>query len=251
MPNKTILLVEDDQAITDLLREHAAALGYKLDHAATGVHGLEKALAARYDLVILDLNLPGLGGLEILRAIRKRDEGCQVIVLTAKGSELDRVVGLELGADDYIIKPFSLAELTARIKARLREAEVTEGHRPVREAPRPSVAVHSSDAVIRFGDLEVHLDRRVVTRGGAPLDLTTLEYDLVAFMASRPGVAFSRDDLMQAVWGYSIEDYESNVNSTINRIRRKVEPDPQKPRYLLTVRGLGYKWCDLPAHDGE
>lgn len=235
MNSKKVLLVEDDQGISDLLRTQIDLLGYEMEHAATGPEGLSLALANRYDLVVLDLNLPGLGGLEILREIRARDQAAQVIMLTARGSELDRVVGLELGADDYIVKPFSLPELTARIRSRLRQ---------VRATGQGSGSPHAPSEAIRFGELMLDPLRRTLTISGTPVDLTTLELDLILFLASRPGVPFSRNDLMEAVWGYEQESYESNVNSTINRIRRKIELDPQDPKYLHTVRGLGYKWCE-------
>ena len=234
MPQRSILVIEDDVDIFDLLRPSIEELGYTAQLAQTGTEGLALATSSPYALVILDLSLPGVGGLEILREIRKCYPTAQVLILSAHGSELDRVLGLELGADDYVVKPFSAAELRARIRTRLRSNVV-----PV----RPTDA-NQADELLTFDELEINLTRRLITSCGQPVELTALEFDLVAYLALKPGVPVTRDDILEAVWGVNLASYETNVNSAINRLRKKLEPDPREPRYLLTVWGVGYKWVD-------
>ena len=236
MSQRSILVIEDDSDIFDLIRPSIEELGYIPELARTGTEGLALATAAQYALVILDLSLPGVGGLEILREIRKRFPSAQVLILSAHGSELDRVLGLELGADDYVVKPFSAAELRARIRTRLRSNSV----------PAVASVAGSSepDERLIFGELEINLTRRTILSRGELVDLTALEFDLVAYLALKPGVPVSRDNILEDVWGVQLASYESNVNSAINRLRRKLEPDPREPRYLLTVWGVGYKWVD-------
>ncbi len=240
MKKGRILLVEDEKAIYEILRTQIEQLGYDLDYASDGSEGLALAVASDYSLVILDRNLPGIGGLEILREIRKVSATRQVLLLTSMGAELDRVLGLELGADDYVVKPFSLPELVSRIRARLRSSEASPG-------PAPQSVSSSSEAVLRFGEIDIDAVRRQVKKSGTILDLTALEFDLIAFLAKNAGIPFDRKTLLDAVWGYTIPEYEANVNVTINRVRRKIETDPQQPQYLLTVRGVGYKWCEPDA----
>lgn len=238
MAKGQILLIEDDPEIYQIVKAQIELLGYELDYAPTGTEGLEKALAKPYSLTIIDRTLPGLGGLEILREIRKTSESRQVLLLTSLGSEIDKVLGLELGADDYVLKPFSLPELVARIRARLRTAESQQA------APAAATIKPQDNVPLRFGDLSIDLVRRHLAIRGVSVELTALEFDLVAFLAQQAGVPFDRSALLEAVWGCNIPEYEANVNVTMNRVRRKIETDPQQPKYLLTVRGVGYKWCD-------
>lgn len=233
MSQRSILVIEDDVDIFDLLRPSIEELGYTAQLARTGTEGLALATSTSYALVILDLSLPGVGGLEILREIRKCFPSAQVLILSAHGSELDRVLGLELGADDYVVKPFSAAELRARIRTRLR----SNIH------PAPSVG-SQPDEVLTFDELEINLTRRSISLRGEAVELTALEFDLVAYLAVKPGVPVTRDEILEDVWGVKLTSYETNVNSAINRLRRKLEPDPREPRYLLTVWGVGYKWVD-------
>jgi DNA-binding response OmpR family regulator len=180
--------------------------------------------------------MPGLDGLEVCKALRARGRATPILMLTAKSTELDRVLGLELGADDYLTKPFSMAELLARVKALLRRAELL---RAAQGAPLQQPA-------LRNGELEILPGRREVRVAGRPLDFTALEFDLLLHFASHPGHVFSRAQLLDAVWGYSHEGYEHTVTTHINRLRAKLEQDPMQPRFILTVRGAGYKMRDAP-----
>ena len=214
--------------------------GYGVTAVADGRAALASQIEQASDLLILDLMMPGLDGLEVCKALRAKGRAAPILMLTAKSTELDRVLGLELGADDYLTKPFSMAELLAREKALLRRAELL---RAAAAAPAPTRAV-------RNGELEILPVRREVRingpDGGRTIEFTALEFDLLLHFASHPGRVFSRAQLLDAVWGYSHEGYEHTVTTHINRLRAKVEQDPMSPRFILTVRGAGYKMRDAP-----
>lgn len=229
---KHILIIEDNLDLAKLLEMHLADLGYRSTLAFDGINGLQTANAGQYDLVILDIMLPGLDGLEVCKRIRARTAYTPILMLTAKSSELDRVLGLELGADDYVTKPFSIKELLARIKAILRRAENLGG-----EKQPPADVVRIDKLLIDTQKRQVHVDDRLV-------ELTAKEFDLLYHFARHPGRVFSRTQLLDQVWGYGHDGYEHTVNSHINRLRAKIEIDPANPRFVLTVWGVGYKFND-------
>lgn len=199
-----------------------------------GTAGLTKADSNNYDLVILDLMLPGLDGIEICQRLRRKSSYVPILMLTAKSSEMDRVVGLEVGADDYVTKPFSIRELLARVKAIFRRVdELTDG------------AKEELSAVIRTGDLVIDPIKRSAHIADRTVDLTAKEFDLLLHFARNPGKVYTRSQLLDIVWGYGHEGYEHTVNSHINRLRSKIEKDPAHPVYVLTVWGVGYKFIDI------
>ncbi len=227
-----ILIIEDNLDLAKLLEMHLADLGHRSTLVLDGIKGLQAASETKYDLVILDIMLPGLDGLEICKRIRARDAYTPILMLTSKSSELDRVLGLELGADDYVTKPFSIKELMARIKAILRRAENlgTEKER--------------NEEILKIGGLHIDTQKRLVQIDAKPVELTAKEFDLLYYFARHPGRVFSRTQLLDQVWGYGHDGYEHTVNSHINRLRAKIEADPANPRYVLTVWGVGYKFND-------
>jgi DNA-binding response OmpR family regulator len=231
---RRVLVVEDDREIAELVRLHLVDLGCEVDLANDGAAGLARAQAQAYDLVILDVMLPGLDGLEICKRLRAGAGYLPILMTTSKASELDRVLGLELGADDYLTKPFSVGELVARVKALFRRVDAMAAA----AAKPPPAALHA-------GELSIDLGRRVVTLAGRPVELTAKEFDLLAHFAAHPGRVFNRAQLLDKVWGYSNIGYEHTVNSHINRLRAKIEQDPAKPRYILTVWSVGYKFAEL------
>ncbi|MBE0546731.1 MAG: response regulator transcription factor [Rubrivivax sp.] len=231
-----ILVAEDQADIRDLIVLNLQHAGYAVTAVADGRAALASQLERASDLLVLDLMMPAPDGLEVCKALRARGHATPILMLTAKSTELDRVLGLELGADDYLTKPFSMAELLARVKALLRRAELL---RAAQSAPALQPAV-------RNGELEILPGRREVRVGGRPLDFTALEFDLLLHFASHPGHVYSRAQLLDAVWGYSHEGYEHTVTTHINRLRAKLEQDPMQPRFILTVRGAGYKMRDAP-----
>ncbi|HKJ71466.1 MAG TPA: response regulator transcription factor [Gammaproteobacteria bacterium] len=228
---RRVLVIEDSRDIADLLVLHLGDLGCETTVAGDGETGLVQAGAAAFDLIILDLMLPGMDGLELCRRLRAEDERTPILMLTAKSAEVDRVVGLELGADDYVTKPFSIPELMARVKAIFRRAG-------------PAGAAEGDTEVLRAGELEIDPGKHKVTLQDRPVDLTAKEFDLLLQFARHPGRVYTRAQLLDAVWGYSHEGYEHTVNSHINRLRAKIEPDPKAARYILTVWGVGYKFND-------
>jgi DNA-binding response OmpR family regulator len=230
---RRVLVIEDDRDIAELVRLHLADLGCEVHLADDGAAGLARAQAQAFDLVILDLMLPGLDGLEICKRLRAGADYLPILMTTSKASELDRVLGLELGADDYLTKPFSVGELMARVKALFRRVDAMAA-----SAAKPP------PATLRAGELAIDLDRRVVTLAGRPVELTAKEFDLLAHFAAHPGRVFNRAQLLDKVWGYSNIGYEHTVNSHINRLRAKIEQDPAKPRYILTVWSVGYKFVE-------
>jgi DNA-binding response OmpR family regulator len=238
MPS-TILVAEDQTDIRELLALNLRAAGYEVVTVADGVAALASQNERASDLLVLDLMMPGLDGLEVTKALRARGRSAPILMLTAKSTELDRVLGLELGADDYLTKPFSLAELLARVKALLRRAELLR-------AAQAGSAAGAAQAVVRNGDLEILPARRLVRWRGEAIEFTALEFDLLLHFATHPGLVFSRSQLLDAVWGYSHDGYEHTVTTHINRLRAKVEADPLHPALILTVRGAGYKMRDAP-----
>ena len=221
-----ILIVDDEPKIVRLVADYLENGGFSVVTARTGDEAVMRVRTDAPDLVVLDLGLPGLDGLDVTRAIRRNGE-LPIIMLTARDDETDRIIGLELGADDYVTKPFSPRELVARVRAVLRR------HAGAGEAE-----------VLRVGDLELDVPRMRVTRGGAPVELTATEFSLLAFMARQPGRVFTRSQLLDAIHGVAFESYERAIDAHVKNIRRKLEPDPRAPRYLLTVYGVGYRLAD-------
>ena len=238
MSKRRILVVEDEKDIADLVALHLNDLCEELVMAYDGYDGMRLATTDHWDLIILDLRLPGPDGLEICRAIRRERPYQPVLMLTSKSSELDRVLGLETGADDYLTKPFSVLELVARVRAIFRRIE------NVRQLPQDRKA---ASAIVTAGRLRIDSARREVWLGDRQIDLTAREFDLLAFFARHPGRVFRRAELLDNVWGYGHEGYEHTVNSHINRLRAKIENDPSKPELIVTVWGVGYKFsADKP-----
>ena len=231
---KNVLVIEDDLNIVDLLEIHLKDLNFNLEKCYHGEEGLAKARAGAFDLIILDIMLPGLDGLSICREIRSTGDYVPILILTAKSSELDRVLGLEIGADDYLTKPFSISELMARIKALLRRVEAL--------AQKADKA--QARTIIEHGGLKLDAARHTVSIDGRAVDLTAREFELLHHFASHPGQVFSRAQLLDQVWGYNHDGYEHTVNTHINRLRSKIEADPASPRHILTVWGVGYKFAD-------
>jgi DNA-binding response OmpR family regulator len=235
-PRRRVLVIEDDPDIGRLVTMQLAEIGCETKLVDDGVTGLGEAQAGRYDLVILDLMLPRLDGLEICRRLRHGEHYTPVLMLTAKSSELDRVLGLELGADDYLTKPFSVLELAARVKGVFRRADATAGERLAAAQPQA--------ALIETEGLSIDLHRHEAVVRGASVELTAKEFELLAFFARAPGRVFTRAQLLDQVWGYTHSGYEHTVNSHINRLRNKIEKDPGNPEYIQTVWGVGYKFAD-------
>jgi len=225
---RKILVVEDDPDISSLVELHLIDAGNEVELSGDGKAGLERALGQPFDLVILDIMLPGIDGLEICRHLRTEKPELPILMLTARTTELDRVLGLEMGADDYLTKPFSVRELVARVKAIFRRIEVFDTQ------PQP--------AKLTLGPVEIDTDSRRVLIEGEPVELTAREFDLLAFFARHPGRVFTRGQLLDKVWGYTHEGYEHTVNTHINRLRGKLEADPSHPRFILTVWGVGYRF---------
>lgn len=234
---KRILVIEDESDIAELIRLHLDDLGYLVTVTGDGHTGLRTACDDSWDLVILDLRLPGLDGLEICRRLRQNSGLVPVLMLTSKSSELDRVVGLEIGADDYVTKPFSVLELIARVKAILRRSDLS----------RRSTA----EKEVRAGWVTVDPETRSATVRGEAVELTAKEFDLLHHFATNPGRVFRRLELLDSVWGYGHDGYEHTVNSHINRLRSKIETDPAHPELIVTVWGVGYKMNVTAENDGR
>jgi DNA-binding response OmpR family regulator len=232
---KKVLVVEDDPDIASLVALHLGDLGCDVKLARDGLSGLAEAQQGDYDLLVLDLMLPGLEGLEITRRIRESSRYTPILMLTAKSSEIDRVVGLEVGADDYLTKPFSIRELLARVKALFRRVEA------VTAAAR---AEEEEEKEIRYRGLAIDVGKRRVELEGSEVELTAKEFDLLVHFARHPGRVYTRSELLDRVWGYAHDSYQHTVNSHINRLRAKIEKDPAHPEYVLTVWGVGYKFND-------
>jgi len=229
--NRRILVIEDGADISRLLKINLADIAFEVDVANNGLDGLERARRGDYCMIVLDLMLPGVDGLEICRRLRGEAKSTPILMLTARSSEFDRVLGLELGADDYLAKPFSVKELQARIRAILRRVE------PARQAA-------ADDERIRYRTLAIDVASRSVTVADAAVELTAREFDLLLHFARHPGRVYSRQQLLDHVWGYSHSGYEHTVNSHINRLRKKIEPQPEQPQFIETVWGVGYRFRD-------
>jgi DNA-binding response OmpR family regulator len=225
---KTILVVDDEPGIASLVRDYLEHAGFAVLVAGDGRNALALARSRRPDLVVLDLGLPGLDGLDVARALR-RDSDVPILMLTARTDEADRVAGLELGADDYVSKPFSPREIVARVRAILRRTEIT---------------TTLADAPIRVLDVELDPARLRASIAGRPVDLTPTEFALLATLARQPGRVFTRSQLLDAIHGVAFEAYERAIDGHVKNLRRKLEPDPTHPRYLLTVHGAGYRFAD-------
>jgi DNA-binding response OmpR family regulator len=226
--NEQLLLVEDDDDIAVALRLHLEQAGYRLHREADGREAMAAIDSQRWDLVLLDLMLPGADGWEVCRHLRARHADVPVIMLSARSAEAHRVLGLELGADDYVAKPFSMLELVARVRALLRRIE---------QMRNPEAA-----AVVRFGPYRLDTVRRELLRNGEAVTLTLREFDLLYFLLRHPGRAFTRGELLQRVWGAGFDGYEHTVNSHISRLRSRIEDDPRDPRRIVTVWGVGYRF---------
>ena len=231
IPPKRVLIVEDDAHIAELLRLHLHDEGYAVVHAADGHAGVRELERGQWDALVLDLMLPGVDGLEICRRARAMVRYTPIIIISARASEVHRILGLELGADDYLAKPFSVLELVARVRALLRRTEAM-----ARNARMES-------GRLEFGRFCIDPLPREVTVQGKSIELTPREFDLLYFFARHPGRVFSRLDLLNQVWGYQHDGYEHTVNTHINRLRMKIEDDPGAPSRILTVWGRGYKWA--------
>ncbi len=230
-----VLIIEDDPDIARLLQLHLGDINCRSDIASDGNRGLEVFRRNSYQLVILDLMLPGLDGLSVCRELRAAESYVPILMLTAKSSELDRVLGLEMGADDYLTKPFSIPELLARIKALFRRID----------ALTSASDMEDRDTPIERGELMIDPVRHRVTIAGQAVELTSREFDLLRHFARHPGRVYNRAQLLDQVWGYNHQGYEHTVNTHINRLRSKIEQDASNPRYILTVWGVGYKFADL------
>jgi DNA-binding response OmpR family regulator len=228
---KKILIIEDNVDIARLAIVNLRSKQMQVDHAVDGTSGLEMAQTGDYDLVILDLMLPGIDGLDICRALRNNKIYTPVLMLTARTSELDRVLGLEVGADDYLTKPFSVPELIARVNAILRRSDQYQ-----------PAELQQEDVPLQVGELCVDPGKRQVLLGDDSVELTAREFDLLWHFASNPDRVFTRSQLLDSVWGYGHAGYEHTVNSHINRLRAKIEVDPARPQYVITVWGVGYKF---------
>ncbi|HSL26016.1 MAG TPA: response regulator transcription factor [Acidimicrobiia bacterium] len=224
---RTVLVVDDELKITRLVRDYLEQAGFVVAIAADGPGALAAARQLQPDLIVLDLGLPGMDGLDVIRSLRTVSM-VPVVVLTARAEEADRVVGLELGADDYLVKPFSPTELVARVRAVLRRTE----------------RLGLGPEVVRVGDLTIDQPRRQVSRGDTAIELTPTEFDLLRFLARQPGRVFTRGQLLEAIHGVAFDSYERAIDAHVKNLRHKLEPDPRRPRYLLTVHGVGYKMAD-------
>ena len=227
---KSILAIEDDPSLLDLLKMHLKDIDGYLDTAQDGVLGLDKILNRSYDLIILDVMLPKLDGFEICKKARAQNINTPILMLTAKSEEIDKILGLEIGADDYVVKPFSIRELIARVKALLRRASRLD-----------NVNQDSGQSLDR-GEMTIELEKRKVTINGNRIELSPKEFELLAFMAQSPGVSYSRTRLLNTIWGYDFEGFAHTVNSHINRLRTKIEVDVSNPQYILTTWGVGYRF---------
>jgi two-component system alkaline phosphatase synthesis response regulator PhoP len=224
---KRLLLVEDEPGLVLTLTDRLTREGYTVETSADGESGLERAAGEAFDLVLLDVMLPRLNGFDVLKDLRKRGVDTPVIMLTARGQVVDKVVGLKLGADDYVTKPFEMVELLARIEAKLRRAPVT---------PHPSEGY-------QFGDVRIEFRRAEVTRDGAPLELSAREFQLLKYFIEHRGATLTREELLNEVWGYNAMPSTRTVDVHVAWLRQKIEPNPRHPQYVLTIHGMGYKFA--------
>jgi len=234
MEQKTVLIVEDDREIAQVIAMNIEDLGLEAEHVTDGRTGLNKALEGSYVLIILDIMLPMMDGISVCTQIREKDSQTPILMLTARADEIDRVLGLELGADDYMTKPFSLRELTARIKALLRRSRSSHN----------AEAGSNVQPGLSIGELSVDFNKRKVLLHGKVIEVTVKEFDLLSIFVRNPGRAFSRAELLNLIWEYQFDGYEHTVNTHINRIRNKIEEDAAHPKYLKTVWGVGYRFAE-------
>ncbi|HKI27988.1 MAG TPA: response regulator transcription factor [Actinomycetota bacterium] len=223
----TVLVVEDEIEIARIVRDYLRNAGFEVIVVGDGGSAVASVRSAKPDLLVLDLGLPGRDGLDVAREIRRWSD-TPIVMLTARGDETDRIVGLELGADDYVVKPFSPKELVARVRAVLRRSR----------------AAARGDEIVRAGDVEIDTGKMRVSVGGAPVELTPTEFQLLATLAREPGRVFTRSQLLDAVHGVAIESYERAIDAHVKNLRRKIEPTPGNPRYVVTVHGVGYRFAD-------
>lgn len=228
-----ILIIEDDRDLSELIKIQLLDQNYEVHQQFNGTTGLQTFNEGEYSLLILDVMLPGLDGFEICKKIRANDSKTPILMLTAKAEEIDKIMGLEFGADDYLTKPFSIRELTARVKALLRRSQVQNDDSP------------SISDSITFGELSIFPQKRSITLKNESFDLTSKEFDLLMLFATNPGKAYSRQELLDVVWGYQYSGYSHTVNSHINRLRSKIEDDPSNPTYIKTVWGVGYRFVEM------
>jgi two-component system alkaline phosphatase synthesis response regulator PhoP len=226
---RAVLVVDDEPKILEVVRDYLNDAGFSVTTAADGRSALDLARAVAPDLVVLDLGLPGMDGLDVARELRRRSV-VPIIMLTARSDELDRVLGLELGADDYLVKPFSPRELVARVRAVLRRAD--------------QAYAGDADEPIVVGDVTIDPSRRSVSVAGRAVEMTATEFELLAHLASRPGRVFTRAQLLEVIHGIAVESYDRAIDAHVKNIRRKLEPDPHRPRFLLTVHGVGYRFAE-------
>ena len=227
-----ILLVEDDPEITKLLKLHFDSQAYLITSCLSGEEAIKKIEENKFDLVILDITLPGINGMELCKIFRKNDAAIPLMMLTSHSEETDKVLALELGADDYVTKPFGILELMARTKALLRRGN-------------KNPAIENNDIeVITFIDLVIDAGKRRASLKGERLDLTPKEFDLLLLLSRNPGKTFSRNELLEIIWGVAFEGYEHTITSHINRLRIKIEPNLQRPQYILTSWGTGYRFSE-------
>jgi len=229
---KKALVIEDDSSLADLLEIHLKDLFFDVQKFDMGKEGLQAALTQSPDLILLDLMLPDMDGVDICRTLRAEKVTAPIIMLTARSEEIDKVLGLETGADDYITKPFSVRELIARVKAVMRRSE----DKPATDGP--------ANTSLAFDELEIDIEKRAVLLSKSRIELTPKEFDLLVLLASHPGRSYSREQLLNSVWGYQFEGYEHTVNSHINRLRAKIESDASNPKFVLTTWGVGYRFND-------
>jgi DNA-binding response OmpR family regulator len=229
---KKILMVEDDTHLIELVDIHLKDINCNTTKVNNGTEALQKALTQNFDLIILDIMLPDIDGFEICRQLRAEKNKTPILMLTARSEEIDKIIGLETGADDYLTKPFNVRELIARVKAILRRSEVS------------SQINSAEEKIIEYGDLVIDRSKRKAILKGSKLDLTPKEFDLLYLFISNPGKSYSREALLQKVWGHEFKGYEHTVNSHINRLRAKIEPDISRPVYILTTWGVGYRFTD-------
>jgi DNA-binding response OmpR family regulator len=233
IPSLPILVVEDDSDLSELIKIQLTDNDYEVEQVMNGRVALQKALENKYSLIILDIMLPEVDGFEICKAVRKQDRKVPVLMLTAKAEEVDKIMGLDFGADDYLTKPFSIKEFIARVKALLRRASVSEDE--------DSSKLDKLD----FGELIIYPNKRSVQLDDTLIELTSKEFELLLLFAKNPGRAYSRQELLDVVWGYQYSGYSHTVNSHINRLRSKIEKNPAEPRFITTVWGMGYKFAEL------
>ncbi len=229
---KSVLLVEDDVHIRDLLEIHLKDLDCQLTTQTDGLKGLNTALTDHFDLIVLDIMLPSMDGLEICRKVRAEKINTPILMLTARSEEIDKILGLETGADDYLTKPFSVREFIARVKAIFRRVELL------------TTSEVTEEPTLKFDQLSIDKNKRKVSIGATRVELTPKEFDLLALLASHPGRSYSREQLLSLIWGYEFSGYEHTVNSHINRLRAKIEPDVNNPMYIMTTWGIGYRFND-------